>query len=87
MNSETLQKRRQQLEHQCEQEKVNWKERIKGLPADDDGVIAAALATLLKFRLRAVFDPSKSLRELDRERKASEEEARKLDDLRRRLAP
>ena len=87
MNSETFAKRRQQLEHQCEQEKLNWKERIKGLPTDDDGVIVAALSTLLKFRLRGAFDPSKSLSELDRERKASEEEARKLDDLRRRLAP
>jgi hypothetical protein len=87
MNSETLAKRRKQLEHQCEQEKLNWKERIKDLPTDDDRVIVAALSTLLKFRLRAAFDPSKSLSELDRERKASEGEARKLDDLRRRLAP
>jgi hypothetical protein len=87
MNSETLAKRRHQLEHQCELEKLNWKERIKGLPTDDDGVIVAALSTLLKFRLRAAFEPSKSLTELDRERKTSEAEAKKLDDFRRRLAP
>ena len=87
MNSTALLKRRQELQLHCEQQKINWKESVKNLPNDDDGVILAALATALKFSLRGAFDPSKSLADLESERKIAENEAKQLDDLRRRLAP
>jgi hypothetical protein len=87
MNQATLHKRRQELQGVCEQRKLNWKERIKGLPENDDRVIVAALATCLNFSLRGAFNPSKSLAELEREKKASEDQTKRLEDLRRRLAP
>jgi hypothetical protein len=87
MNQATLQKRRQELQNLCEKQKLNWKERIKGLPENDDGVIVAALATCLHLSLRGVFNPSKPLAELEREGKAAEDQAKPLENLRRRLAP
>jgi hypothetical protein len=85
MSQATLSKRRQELQQFCEQRKLDWKERIKGLPESDDGVILAALATTLKFNLQGAFRPSKPLAELERESKASEDQAKQLDELRRRL--
>jgi hypothetical protein len=87
MNQAALRKRRQELQDLCEQQKLNWRERIKGLPENDDGVVSAALATLLKFNLRGSLDVSKPLAELERERKTLDEQAKQLEDLRRRLGP
>jgi hypothetical protein len=84
MNPTTLKQRKQEFQKHCEQQKLHWKEGIKGLP-DDDGVVLAALATSLKFSLHGAFDPSRSLTELENERKVSEEEAKQLEDFRRRL--
>jgi hypothetical protein len=86
MSKAMLRKRKQEMQDLCEQQKMNWKERIKGLPQNDDGVILAALATLLNFNLRGAFDPSKPLAQLELEKKASEDRARQLGELRRRLA-
>jgi hypothetical protein len=87
MDQATLRKRRKELEQLCEQQKLNWRERIKGLAENDDGVILAALATCLNFSLRGAFNPGKPLADLERESKVSREQVKQLDDLRRRQAP
>jgi hypothetical protein len=87
MNHPMLRKRTQELMDHCDRQNLNWKERLKGLPGNDDRLTLAALATSLGFSLRGAFDPSKSLAELESEKKISQEESKQLDDLRRRLAP
>jgi hypothetical protein len=70
MDSEALSKRRKELEARADQEKLDWKDRIKGLK--DDRVVVLALGTLLGFNLRDTLNPSKSIADLDRQRKEVE---------------
>ena len=70
MNAAALSKRRKELEDRADQEKLDWKDRIKGLT--DEPVVVMALATVLGFNLRGVLDPSKSLADLDRQKKEIE---------------
>jgi hypothetical protein len=76
MNQSTLRKRRQELQDLCEKQKLNWKERVKGLPENDDGIIVAALATTLNFNLRKAFNPSTPIPELEREKKGQRKRPR-----------
>jgi hypothetical protein len=70
MDTEALSKRRKELEARADQENLDWKDRIKGLK--DDHVVVLALATLLGFNLRDALNPSKSIADLDRQRKEVE---------------
>jgi len=58
MNQVTLRQRIQELQNLCEQQKINWGERIKRLPQDDDRLIVAGLATLLNLSLPGALNPS-----------------------------
>lgn len=87
MLSTALQQRLHELERLADQEHINWKDAVKSLPKGDDRAALAALATVLKFKLSGVFDPSRSLTALQAERAVAQERDRQFSDLRRRLAP
>ena len=70
MDSEALSNRRKELEARADQEKLDWKDRIKTLK--DERLVVLGLATLLGFNLRSALDPSKSIADLDRQRKEIE---------------
>src|SRR5262249_5370846 len=87
MTSTTVQDRRRELQRLCEQRQINFKDRIKGLPNEDDGLILAVLAATLKFNIRSAFDPSKSIADLDKESIRSLDETRQLEEIHRVLSP
>jgi hypothetical protein len=79
MDAQVLSNRRKELEARADQEKLEWKYRIEGLK--DDRLVVLALATALGFNLRGALDPSKSLAELDRQRKEIQATSKHLEAL------
>jgi hypothetical protein len=70
MNTEQLSKRRAELEARADQEKLDWRDRIKNLR--DDHLVVLALATILRFNLKGAFNPAISITDLERQRKEVE---------------
>jgi hypothetical protein len=79
MDAQALSSRRKELEVWADQEKLDWTDRIEGLK--DDHLVVMALATALGFNLRGALDPSKSIAELDRQRKEIEAASKHLEAL------
>ena len=81
-NQEALARRRAELSARADERDIDWQLQVKGLPTDDDGLMVAALATLLGVGVREAFDPDLSVEELERHAEGSQAE----QEMRYRLA-
>ena len=75
---EALARRRAELSARADERGIDGKSQLEGLPTDDDGLMVAALATLLGVDVRQAFAPEVSVEELERnaERSQAEQEMR-----------
>jgi len=64
MTTEELIARRRELQAMADQQNIDWKTRLSSLPQDDDGLIVAALGTILGLNARRALDESITLNEL-----------------------
>ena len=65
-NVEALARRRIELTNRAEERGLDWQSRVSSLDADDDGLMVAALATLLGVSVRHAFDLDLSIDELEK---------------------
>jgi hypothetical protein len=67
MEADALARRRGELTGHADERGIDWKGELEGLPADDDGLMVAALASLLGLDIQRVFAVETSLGDLERD--------------------
>jgi hypothetical protein len=67
MEADALARRRAELTGHADERSIDWKGQLEGLPTDDDGLMVAALASLLGLDIQRVFDVETRLGDLERD--------------------
>jgi hypothetical protein len=67
MEADALANRRRELTAYAEQQGIQWERELEGLPLHDDGLVVAAVASLLDLDIQRVFAEEVNLRDLERE--------------------
>ena len=81
MKTDPLARRRDELTARAEMRNIDWRAQLEGLPRDDDGLMVAALASLLGVNIRRAFDVETRLEDLERLSLRSEVEKEVRDGL------